>query len=957
MTRSERRLMFRTGLLGLLLTALIAVMDLTGAFEPFENFLYDTRAKYCQVYAKAPTTQLVHIDIDDPSLDYIGAWPWPRHRMAEVVDELRLAGLKTLAFDVIYSEPQELEYRPVAGAVSPQTRPSTRPVPAVPFDNDAVFAESLRRFGNALVPVSLTLAQHRARDPLQDALVSELFRDPELDQVTAVTRAAARYPGKEAAARAGTLFLAARDEAIYERISQEVREHPTFEALRPVILPRTPPTHTNSPALLALQKEYGRYHAVQALRRFARPKTGEFPPLLETRSEQATLERLSRAAATSGFVDYIPLSDGRVRVIPLFASHRNFVFPQIGLAMACAQLGVSPKDLVVTGESVTIPAGPGRDAIVIPTHERNVRGGRFGMFVDIPWFGDHSRNGTWQTMYDFKSHRTPKQHVPIRFVYEAVEVRRQIAGNNARAREWLLSLYEIAAEDRMRSLERFTFDAEEPEALIGELDAGLRIARENHEFYKAAELSTATPEERKQIELVLAAPGVLSQLREQLLSLKASLARRRGELAQIFRGNAAIVGWIAVGAIADHVPTPLHPTCPGVVAHGTLFNAIMTNDFWRRAHHGWTALFTVVMGVMTTATVVRLPAKWAFAACTLLGVAYLGLNGFVLFDKYNVIVGAAAPVMASIACWGGCTVAQYIQETTERKRVRQSFSNYVDPSLVEYVLDREDANVAGENKEISVVFTDLQGFTTMSEVLGPKAVEVLNEYMGLMVPIIRGHKAYLNKLLGDGIMYFFNAPKDLETHASAAIASALEMFPVMTAFNERLAARQLPPLSLRVGITSGEAIVGNAGPADKSFSDYTALGDIVNLAARLEAANKAFGTRILCNDRAHRLAEEDYLFRPIGKIQVAGKLELVTTFEPLNFAAKATDEQKHLADLTSRMVSAYFAGRFESSLRVIDELDQAFGPTRLTALYRRLCNQYLQQPREDFRGQIVLSEK
>src|SRR5207253_1684551 len=237
-----------------------------------------------------------------------------------------------------------------------------------------------------------------------------------------------------------------------------------------------------------------------------------------------------------------------------------------------------------------------------------------------------------------------------------------------------------------------------------------------------------------------------------------------------------------------------------------------------------------------------------------------------------------------------------------------------------------------------------------------ETVPLLNDYTGLMVPVIRRHKGYLNKFLGDGIMYFFGAPYDNPNHAFDAVASVLEMQQVMVDFNKSLTQRNLPNMAVRAGISAGNMVVGDAGAEDTH--DYTVLGDAVNLGARLEPANKVFGTQILTNARARELLGDRILFRPIGRIQVVGKKEGVMTYEPLALAEKATDQQKQLADLTSEVVISFMNGQFEECLAAVAKLEAAFGASKLGSLYRKLCEEYLRDGTPaGFDGQIVLSEK
>src|SRR5215212_7135516 len=159
MTRSERRLAVRTAVLGLLLTLLVVVLDFTSAFAPLERWLYDQRARHCQFFLKKPTDKIVYADIDDQSQLSLGRWPWPRSKVAEIVDEIRLAEAKVLAFDVMFVEPQE-------------PTPRVRRTPTVPIidgyiDHDDELARAVQRFGKVLVPTSFTIAPD-AKLPLFD---------------------------------------------------------------------------------------------------------------------------------------------------------------------------------------------------------------------------------------------------------------------------------------------------------------------------------------------------------------------------------------------------------------------------------------------------------------------------------------------------------------------------------------------------------------------------------------------------------------------------------------------------------------------------------------------------------------------------------------------------------------------------------------------------------------------
>jgi len=318
----------------------------------------------------------------------------------------------------------------------------------------------------------------------------------------------------------------------------------------------------------------------------------------------------------------------------------------------------------------------------------------------------------------------------------------------------------------------------------------------------------------------------------------------------------------------------------------------------------------------------------------------------------------AGPLAALGTVWVGCALNRTAIESAERARITRRFRAYHDPALVDHILEHpEEIRAEGEKRELTVVFTDLADFTATAERLEEQTIPLLNEYMGRMVPIIRKHRGTLNKFLGDGIMFFYGAPIRGEDHAERAVTTVLEMQEAVLKFDAELSRQGLGVrLRMRAGICSGKMMVGDAGSVDAS--DYTVLGDTVNLGARLESANKATGTLTLINGRAAELLGDRFLVRTIGKLQVVGKTDAVMTYEVICPMGSATDEQKRLVKATAEMVNAFMEGRFEDALAAADRLDQQFGPSKLAALYRDASADRLAQGVDGlFDGRIRLIDK
>lgn len=307
---------------------------------------------------------------------------------------------------------------------------------------------------------------------------------------------------------------------------------------------------------------------------------------------------------------------------------------------------------------------------------------------------------------------------------------------------------------------------------------------------------------------------------------------------------------------------------------------------------------------------------------------------------------------------------EHARSEKEREHVTRRFRSYVDPALVKYVIEHpESERIRSEVRELTVVFTDLEGFTTISERLREGVVELVNEYLKVMTPLIRNHNGYRDKFLGDGMKFFYGAPERNPDHAIHAVSTVLKMDEMMRELNRELATKKrhllegFPKLVMRAGVSTGVMVVGDAGTDEAS--DYTVLGDTVNLGARLETANKATGTRILLSDRTVELIPADlFLVRPVGRLRVVGRTRPVMAYEPLAFTKEATPEQLRCAELTRAMVDCFLRADFAGCMAAERDLEAAMGPSKLGALYRDLSLRYLADaPGVSFSGEIVLAEK
>ena len=297
----------------------------------------------------------------------------------------------------------------------------------------------------------------------------------------------------------------------------------------------------------------------------------------------------------------------------------------------------------------------------------------------------------------------------------------------------------------------------------------------------------------------------------------------------------------------------------------------------------------------------------------LAGAAALGMwpLAYGLFT-HGVWLAPVAPMVAILAFYATQVLWGYLVQRRRALQVRRMFAQYVPPEVVQTLVERPELlRLGGEQRELTLLFTDLANFTAMSEHQTPEqTVAVLTEYFGAMTPIIHRYGGTVDKFIGDAIMAFWGAPVPDPHHAEHAVRAAIDMQAAMEVLVRALVARGLPPIAMRVGIHTGAAVVGNVGSANR-FS-YTAIGDAVNLAARLEGANKAFGTRILLSDATAAALPGDVGLRHLDNVVVKGKSQAVKVYTPCTDAA--------LCAASARVVEGFYAGQWQTCKTAVDTI-------------------------------------
>ncbi|MEN6374291.1 MAG: adenylate/guanylate cyclase domain-containing protein [Smithella sp.] len=351
--------------------------------------------------------------------------------------------------------------------------------------------------------------------------------------------------------------------------------------------------------------------------------------------------------------------------------------------------------------------------------------------------------------------------------------------------------------------------------------------------------------------------------------------------AEKIRDKIVLVGATAIG-IYDVRVTPFGAAYPGVEIHATVIDNILHRNFL--IHSGFTRfidLCTIILaGLLMGLIIPRLKAvKGIFAAVMLIG-AFVAANVF-LFSSFNIWLNLVYPILTMLTVYLGITVYSYITEEREKKKIRGAFQYYLTPSVINEMLkDPSKLKLGGDKKDLSVLFSDIRGFTTISEKLGPEElVHLLNEYLTAMTDIVFKYDGTLDKYMGDAIMAIFGAPLEQPDHARRACRTALDMMSELHRLQKKWREEGKQPLNIGIGINSGEMVVGNMG--SQMRFDYTVMGDMVNLGSRLEGTNKEYGTSIIISEFTYNAVRDSMCCRELDWVRVKGKKLPVKIYELL----------------------------------------------------------------------------
>lgn len=417
----------------------------------------------------------------------------------------------------------------------------------------------------------------------------------------------------------------------------------------------------------------------------------------------------------------------------------------------------------------------------------------------------------------------------------------------------------------------------------------------------------------------------------------------------VFKGKIVLVGATAVG-LFDVVSTPFAPEVPGIELHANVIDSILHDKYiYRNRYEKLIDLVTIIFfGIVIGYFFPRFDAYRCFLYSTLMLVGFVLLNLWA-FIKLHVVLSLVYPGFSLLTTAGLLIFYKYFTEEREKKRTRSAFQYYLDPHVIEQAIaDPNTLKLGGEKRELTVLFSDIRGFTSFSEKMAPtEVVNFLNKYFDKMVGLIFTHKGTLDKLIGDAVMCFWGHPLEVKDHALRGVVTALEMIKAVEELRGVLVLPGGAKFEIGIGLNTGPMIVGNMGA--ESRLSYTVMGDNVNLGSRLESLNKYYGTKSIISDTTFREVQDMVLCRELDTIQVKGKSQAVTIYEPLGlkrleFERRKTDRRGPMTagkKIKKALVLLWYGERRQDERRVgSDRIVATTEEEEIAAMYEHALGLY-----------------
>ncbi|MEX2442843.1 MAG: adenylate/guanylate cyclase domain-containing protein [Alkalispirochaeta sp.] len=875
-----------------ILLVLFGGFEIAGVFVPAEHAVYDT-----WLHLKPSVEEreeLLFLDVDDLAISRVGVWPWSREIMARGLITLTEFSAGPVIFDIEYVDTAPLG---VDGQVLRNQIPDT-------FNDE--FSNLTDNIEGLLGAIAAgQIPPEDAPDFFQD--LQELANQSEetlLNRVQDIVRDNDTVLGNAAAANGNAWFTV---NVIPDAESDVPQERVDF-AMEEATLDNI---------------------------------SGDNPFILDAQGLRPAIEPILGGGRGAGFPNVIIDDDGIRRRIELLRRYEGEWFGQLVFAPFLHWVG-SP-DVEVRRDRITLREArlPGEEGV------RDVR---------IPLAPD----GTLLLNWPKKSYVESYRHLSYYELIYYQQLLEDLAFNLGIMEDSGYLQYHEGDRDLLRAWD-YAQGLVEETLETGDGDP-LAELPEIHEYYLsevgafldgpaeatilrdirgALDDQQVTGETRELYqELEAEIPGVFESTR----NVYNNLVDTREVLAEAVEDSFIIIGYTGTGT-TDIGVNPFENEYANTGTHGAVVNTILTRSFIDEVP----VWISIVLAFVLTAIYVLLSRNRSASGS--LGLGFAGA-GIVIAGSAGLMVGARLffPILTPVLTILGAAIAQsvlkYIEVAREKNYIRNAFNHYLSTDVINEILDDPARlRLGGEKRQLTAMFTDVKGFSSISETLDPEElVKLLNRYLSEMSDIILQLQGTIDKFEGDAIISFFGAPIPYLDHPMRACRAAVRMKKIENYLNDTFRSEQLSPhpLATRIGINTGEMVVGNMGTANRM--DYTIMGHSVNLAARLEGVNKQYGTWILASELTYREAEDDFAARKLDRVRVVGVSEPVRLFEIIDELTELPEETRQLLDEFHQGLDLFEGREFGEAGGHFSRLNREFPDDGPSKTYFDRCTKFQKEP-------------
>lgn len=415
-----------------------------------------------------------------------------------------------------------------------------------------------------------------------------------------------------------------------------------------------------------------------------------------------------------------------------------------------------------------------------------------------------------------------------------------------------------------------------------------------------------------------------------------------------------LIGTSALG-LKDLRSTPFDSTSPGVEVHANVIDNVMQGDFISKPLiarlYDLAFIWVLVFSLMLLFSLVNSYLIIPFAALLLLGMLYLFYS---LLFSYGLALTLIIPVLAFFSTLIFSLTFDYLIASRHKEQAQRILGKKVSPSVMHHLLAHSDEDlVASKEVEATVFFSDIRSFTSISEKVGSptKLISLLNSYMTPMVDTIISHKGTIDKFIGDAIMAYWNAPIEVKDHADMAVSSALKQIDLLKQINKDLSEQYDITIQIGIGLHTGLVTAGDMGSEGRS--DYTVIGDNVNIASRLEGLTKVYHAQILISKETYSQLKHTYMIRPVDVVELKGKEKSIEVFEVIPESKQLSDQELHEYH---KAITLYRNSKLFEAYNIFKELKEQY-PDPLYTLYAERCKHFIDHPELSFSPITTMERK